>query len=166
VSAAIVAQTDYRRDLEALEARIAEVEDAPPTDAQAATRLAHTHYLRASMTGRLELMEAAERAVADGLRRFGAWPDLCLVSANAALALHRLDDVLAALALSADAARSPDGRCLAADVDLQRGRRHAARAAYRQVIDETGSWDALARLAHLDEELGDYEAAERLYAEA
>jgi tetratricopeptide (TPR) repeat protein len=160
------ATTDYRRDLEALEATIAELETGPPGDAQAATRLAHGHYRRASMTGRLELMGAAERAVADGLRRFGPWPDLCLASANAALALHRLDDVLAALELSAGAAGSPDGRCLAADVDLQRGRYDAARAAYLEVVNETGSWDALARLAHLEHELGDDEAAERLYAEA
>ncbi|MGN6378181.1 MAG: tetratricopeptide repeat protein [Gaiellales bacterium] len=158
-------RTDYERDLEVLDELIGELgSGAPPADAQSATRLAHCHYRRASMAGRPEWLDGAGPVIEDGLRRFGPWPDLCLVKANVALALHRLDDVEAALALAPDAASSPDGRCIAGDVDLQRGRYGRARDAYQAAVDSTGSWDALARLAELERETGDDDAAERLFA--
>ena len=55
---------------------------------------------------------------------------------------------------------------LQADVDFQTGRYAEARQSYESVVEETGAWDGLARLAHLELKLGDDRAADALYAAA
>jgi tetratricopeptide (TPR) repeat protein len=154
--------TDYERDLARIGEELARLEDEPAS-ADRATRIAHCLYRRASMTGDLGGLDAAEAAADTGIGEFGPWPDLCFVKANVDFKLHRLDRVKADLGLSPALRASDDGRALAADLDLEEGRYEEARRGYES-LDR--SWSALARLANLEAKLGDRERADELYAEA
>jgi tetratricopeptide (TPR) repeat protein len=154
--------TDYQRDLARIAEELARLEHEP-AGADRATRIAHCLYRRASMTGDLGGLDAAEAAADAGIAEFGAWPDLCFVKANVDFKLHRLDQVKADLELSPALRGSDDGGALAADLDLEEGRFEEARRGYES-LDR--SWSALARLANLEAKLGDRERADELYAEA
>jgi tetratricopeptide (TPR) repeat protein len=154
--------TDYERDLARIGEELARLEDEP-AGADRATRIAHCLYRRASMTGDLGGLDAAEAAADAGIAEFGPWPDLCFVKANADFKLHRLDRVKADLELSPVLRASDEGRALAADLDLEEGRYDEARRGYES-LDR--SWSALARLANLEAKLGDPARADELYAEA
>jgi tetratricopeptide (TPR) repeat protein len=154
--------TDYERDLARIDEELARLEDEPAS-ADRATRIAHCLYRRASTTGDLGELEAAEAAVDAGLTEFGPWPDLCFVKANVDFKLHRLERVRSDLELSPVFRASSEGRALAADLDLEEGRYEEARRGY-EGLDR--SWSALARLANLEAKLGDPERADELYAEA
>ena len=81
-------------------------------------------------------------------------------------ALHRNARARADLALAPALRQSPEGQVLAADLDLQEGRYDTAREGYVRVLADGSRWDALARLAHLELQLGDDRAADELYAQA
>lgn len=82
------------------------------------------------------------------------------------LAFHRPADVRRDLELAPGASESPHGQVLLADVALQGGKWAEARRGYETRFRADGSWDALARLAHLERQLGSFDLADRLYAEA
>ena len=166
-TSATAAATDHARDLDRLAAEIADLARPPgPTNAEKATRLASCRVNRASLTGDISEMRRAAESVDDALRRFGPWADLCYLRAGIHLKQHRLAEAVASLARADGLADSPDGRAIRADADLQLGRYPEARRAYERLVAETGSWDALARLAHFEQMLGDPERADALYAEA
>ncbi len=89
-----------------------------------------------------------------------------MLKATIDLALHRVDRVGPDLVSSPGAAGSREGRGLLADVALQAGRWDEARAAYEELISDDRAWQDLGRLADLERQLGDFELADRLYAEA
>jgi len=159
------ATTDFDRDLERIAAHVDALSQEPPS-AEQATRLAWRLYQRASLTGSFDELEAAEAAADTGLRRLGAWPDLWFVKANVDFKLHRLDRVARDLEQAPSLRDSPDGRLLRGDLDLQQGRYAEARRCYETVIREARTWDALARLAHLEHKVGHDGAADERYAEA
>jgi tetratricopeptide (TPR) repeat protein len=159
------ALTDHERDLERLAAELAGVDD-PPATAGDATRAAYCRYRRATLTGDAAELEAAAAAVDAGLRRFGPWPDLCLLKANLDFKRHRLADVKRDLDLAPSLRASPEGRLLRADLDFQEGRYEDARRDYEGAVAADRTWDALARLAHFELKLGDVARADELYAEA
>ena len=165
--ASVLTATDQARDLDRLAAEIAERSESPgPRNAEQATRLASLRVNRASLSGDLAELRAADAALDAALARFGPWPDLCFLRASLHLKQHRLAEASAALAAGDGLAAAPDGRAVQADVDLQVGRYAEARAAYERLAAETPSWDNLARLAHFEGLFGDLEAADGLYARA
>jgi tetratricopeptide (TPR) repeat protein len=164
---AVAAVTDAARDLDRLAAKSAELESAEgPGNAEEATRLASCRVNRASLSGDVAELRAAAACVDRQLDRFGPWPDLCYLRATVHLKQHELPEALASLAAGEGLAGSPDGRAVQADVDLQLGRYDEARRGYERLVSETGSWDALARLAHFEAALGDPTRADALYADA
>lgn len=159
--------TDHARDLDRLAAEIADLARPPgPADAETATRLASCRVNRASLSGDISEMRRAAASVDGALERFGPWPDLCYLRAGVDLKQHRLAEATASLARAEGLADSADGRAIRADVDLQLGRYREARQAYERLVAETRSWDALARLAHFEQVLGDPARAHALYADA
>ena len=161
------AASDYRRELDRIGSTIAELEpDALAADVERATRFAYACYQRASLTGDLEQLRAAEGQIDAAIGQFGSWPDLWFLKASLDLKLHRLERVRLDLARVAGLATSADATALLADVDLQQGRYEDARRGYQKLIRETRAWDAIARLAHLEGLMGDDALADRLYEQA
>jgi len=165
VSAPPAAATDYQRDLDRIAAELARL-SSEPASADRATRIAHCRYRRASLTGSFDDLDAAEAATDEGIRRFGPWPDLCFLKATIDFELHRLADVKDDVELAPSLRESAKGRALQADLDFQEGRYDIARRAYESLVVDDRTWDALARLAHLEFKLGDDRRADALYAEA
>lgn len=155
----------YRADLAAvrrLRAQHAATADpASPTAACEALTLTHREI---TLTGArpeelLELGTAIDRA----LDRFPAWPDLALLRASLALAVHRCDLARAALAAVPGLAEVPPGRVLAADLAQFDGDYAGARAGYLAAEREEPSWETSARLAALARATGELEEAEDRY---
>src|SRR5689334_2824726 len=113
--------TDYESDLARIGEELERVA-SEPASAERATRIAHCLYRRASMTGDLGELDAAETAADAGIAEFGPWPDLCFVKANVDFKLHRLERVRSDLEPSPVFRASSEGRALAADLDLEKGR--------------------------------------------
>jgi tetratricopeptide (TPR) repeat protein len=157
--------SSYQQDVEAVNRDLRALAEEPPSAARA-SRIASRLYRRATLTGALDELEAAEAAADEGVRQFGAWPDLAFLKATIDFALHRLARVREDIALAPELERSPDGRVLLADLDLQEGRYDEARKGYERALADGTRWDALARLAHLELQLGDDRAADELYARA
>jgi tetratricopeptide (TPR) repeat protein len=155
----------YERDVDAVERALAALAEEPPSAARAAG-IASRLYRRATLTGAIDQLGAAAAVADDGLRQFGPWPDLAFMKATIDFALHRLAGARASLALAPALQESPEGRVLAADLDLQEGRYDDARRGYARALEDGTRWDALARLAHLELQLGDDRAADDLYAQA
>ena len=158
--------SDYDADLRRLERLIAAARGAPSLPGEAAGDLALLLGERSALTGDPLHARAAAAALDEALARSGPAPRLVLARAELDLRYHRLPEARRALdRLSALAAR-PAVRALRADVALQEGRYAEAGRAYRENLDRRRTWDALARLAHLEALRGDAAAADRLYAEA
>jgi tetratricopeptide (TPR) repeat protein len=100
------------------------------------------------------------------VERFPAWPDLRLLRATVALAVHRADLAAAALRALPGLVEHPPGRVLAADLAQFTGDYAAARAGYRRAAREDPLWQTTARLAALAVATGDVEEADDLYATA
>lgn len=131
-----------------------------------ATRVAYLLYRRANVTGHPADLRDAERAMAAALTTDGPSDDLHLLKANLDFRGHRMAATKASLDRLPDRAGSAPVRLLRADLALQEGRLDEARAGYTAVIRKVRTWDALARLAHLEARTGAPAAADRLYAEA
>ena len=155
--------TDHARDLDRLSAEIAELERAAgPRDAETATRLASCRVNRASLSGDLSEMRRAAAALDAALERFGPWPDLCFLRAGVHLKQHRLDDAVGEPCAGRGARRlrrrpGDPGRRRPPARPV-RGRRAAPTSDSSPRPD---SWDALARLAHFEQMLGDPDAGRR-----
>jgi tetratricopeptide (TPR) repeat protein len=165
---ASVTVTDYDREL----GRIDEALGGRPGATLAGpggltpTRIAYLRYRRATTTGRLEDVRAAEHAIAAAFDADGPSDDLLLLKANLDFRAHRLDATKAGLARLSRRADRVQVRLLATDVALQEGRHDEARASYTAAIERTRTWDGLARLAYLEARTGSPDVADRLYADA
>ena len=159
-----LAAPGYRSDLDALRRLRREHEAAADVRSPAATSEALTlRHREVVLSGGhpdelLALGVALDRAVS----RFPRWPDLALLRAGVALAVHRADLAQAALDAVPALADSAPGRVLAADLAAFAGDYGAARQGYLRAADEDPLWDTSARLAALAVATGRFdEAADR-----
>jgi tetratricopeptide (TPR) repeat protein len=161
--------TDFEAELARIDKEIAELDShalAAPLCIESAMRYVYRLYQRATLTGRLDELTAAESAIDRLIKDVRHPSDLYFLKANIDFKFHRLTDVRRDLESDAELRDSPQGRALWADLDFQEGRYAEARAGYESVIRDERTWDALARLAHFESKMGDLDTAERLYAEA
>jgi tetratricopeptide (TPR) repeat protein len=163
-----VVAAGYRADLEALRRRRREHEaSADPGSPAAASELLTLRHREVVLTGGhpdelLSLGMTLDRARA----RFPGWPDLALLRAGVALAVHRAGAARAALDAVPGLAGQPPGRVLAADIAAFAGDYGTAREGYERAAREEPLWDTTARLAALDVATGGFDAADDRYAEA
>lgn len=165
-SARAMAQTDYQKELERIEAQIAGL--APdaltlPLDTGRATDYASMLYQRSSLTGDLKSLRHVERVIDEVIQRLNHPGDLLFLKANLAFKLHRLDDVAQILR---ELDSTPETSVLRADLDFQSGRYRDARDGYEEAVKETPAWDNLARLAHLTAKMEGSSQADELYQRA
>jgi tetratricopeptide (TPR) repeat protein len=158
--------TGFRADLAAVSRmrreREAEVAGGPAATSEVLT-LRHREVMLAG--GRPEDLLALGADVDAAVTRFPTWPDLRLLRATIALAVHRADQAVAALRAPGLTAQPP-GQVLAADIALFTGDHAAARAGYQRAAQEDPLWNTTARLAALAVATGSWTEAEDLYAAA
>lgn len=162
-------RTDFEIELERIDREVAELQESAqnaPFDHLQATAFAYRLYQRASLTGNLKELAAAETAINSAMRRVSNPADLYFLKASLDFKLHRISDARRNLSLVAGLRESLQGRALEADLDFQDGKYEAAREAYEALIRDERTWDNLARLAHFEARLGDPASADRLYREA
>jgi tetratricopeptide (TPR) repeat protein len=133
---------------------------------EASARRAHLLVERAALTGQPVHSRAAAAALDDALARGRPSPALLLAKADLDLRHHRLPEARRALGRLSSLAEGPAVELLRADIALQEGRYQDARRACQAMVDRAPSWEAMARLAHLEGLRGDDASADRLYAEA
>jgi tetratricopeptide (TPR) repeat protein len=104
--------------------------------------------------------------VDDAIGRFPRWPDLRLLRAGLALAVHRPDQARVQLTAVPGLADLPPGRVLAADLAAFDGDYRGARQGYERAAREDPQWDTAARLAALAIATGDFGEADARYVEA
>lgn len=158
----------YRADLAALRRRRREHEAAADPASPAATSevltLRHREVMLAG--GHPDELITLGAALDRAVQRFPAWPDLALLRAGVALAVHRADRAQFALDAVPDLAGEPTGRILAADLAQFRGDYRGARDGYEGAARQDPLWDTTARLAALAVATGRFEEADDRYAEA
>jgi tetratricopeptide (TPR) repeat protein len=167
VSTALAA-AGYAGDLAALRRRRREHgAAADPTSPAAASEAFTLRHREVVLTGgRPEELLALAAEVDDAIRRFPTWPDLRLLRAGLALAVHRPDQARTALEELPGLADLPPGRVVVADVAQFAGDYRAARNGYLRAAREDPQWDTSARLAALALATGDVAEAEGRYLEA
>lgn len=164
--------TDLERDLQAIDARLAELPSLPNLKHEYAiddvnlSEVALLWYRRASLTDSFEDLQATATAI-DLASRSSQSDDLLLLQAQLDFKLHRVDDAQRALdCLDNKIAGSAVVQAMQADVGLHQGRLKDARRKYESALEMERSWHTLARLAHLESLMGDFASAERLYLAA
>jgi len=156
----------FRADLAAVSRLRRERETGADGGPAATSELLTLRHREVMLTGgRPEDLIALGRDVDAAVVRFPTWPDLRLLRATLALAVHRADLAAAALRTPGLTAQPP-GQVLAADVALSTGDYPAARAGYRRAAQEDPAWDKTARLAALAVATGSWTKADDLYAAA
>jgi tetratricopeptide (TPR) repeat protein len=161
--------TSYGRDLEQVQRDISELEQAQatsPLDFLSTARLVSKLYAKAALTGSWSDLARAEVAVDAAIPGAEDPSDYYYLKANIHLKRHELSGVLACLEQSPALAESAPGKMLRADVDFQLGQYDAARRGYDRAAELDPTWDAWARRAHFEGQLGDEQAADELYARA
>jgi len=163
----LLTTSGFRDDLAAVR-RLRRERDAGEDDgpAAASARLTLRHREVELSGSRPEDLLALGAAVDVAIDRFPTWPDLRLLRATVALAVHRPDVATAALAAVPGVTARPPGRVLAADVALFTGDNAAARNGYELAAREDPLWDTTARLAALAVATGSWTEADDLYAAA
>jgi tetratricopeptide (TPR) repeat protein len=158
----------YRVDLAALRRRRREHEAAADPASPAATSevltLRHREVMLAG--GHPDQLIALGTALDRAVDRFPAWPDLALLRAGVALAVHRADRAREALDAVPGLVEQCAGRVLAADLAAFAGDYAAAEEGYLQAAREDPLWDTTARLASLAVATGRFDEADDRYAEA
>lgn len=168
MSVLLTAPTGFHADLAAVRRRRRERESsADPASPAAAGEVLTLRHREVVLTGgRPEDLIALGTAVDRAVERFPDWPDLRLLRAGVALAVHRPDVAAAALAAVPGLAERPPGRVLAADIAQFAGDYRAAGDGYRRAAREDPLWDTTARLAALAFATGAFAEADDLYAAA
>jgi len=167
VTTAAPARPGYRTDLEAVRRRRLAHAAAAATGPTAVCEQLTLRHREATLSGgRPEDLLAVGAEVDAAVERFPSWPDLRLLQATLALALHRTDAARAALAAVPGLTDLPPGRVLAGDLAQFDGDYAGAREAYLRAAREGPSWDIDARLAALAVATGDVEEADARYATA
>jgi tetratricopeptide (TPR) repeat protein len=158
----------YRADLEALRRlrreREAAADPGSPAAVSEVLTLRHREVVLAG--GHPDRLLDLGTALDHAVERFTSWPDLALLRAGVALAVHRVDLARAALDAVPGLAEQPPGRVLVADVAAFTGDYGAARSGYLRAAREDPLWDTTARLAALAVATGRFEEADDRYAEA
>ncbi|MGZ4646337.1 MAG: hypothetical protein ACXVYC_08510 [Blastococcus sp.] len=134
---------------------------AGPTAACEVLTLRHREVMLSG--GRPADLIAVGTATDDAIARFPSWPDLRLLRAAVALALHQPAVAAAALDAVPGLTDRPPGRVLTADIAQFRGDYAGARAGCLAAAREEPLWDTYARLAALALATGDAEAAADRY---
>ena len=165
---AALAAAGYRADVAALRRRRREHEAAAdPASPAAAAEVLTLRHREAMLTGaRPEDLLALADQVDDALARFPTWPDLRLLRAGLALAVHRPDQARTVIDALPGLADLPPGRVLVADLAQFAGDYRAAREGYLRAAQEDPQWDTSARLAALAAATGDVAEADTRYDEA
>jgi tetratricopeptide (TPR) repeat protein len=163
-----LAADGYATDLAALTRRRIDHEtSADPNSPTATTETLTLRHRDVMLSGGrpedlLPLGAAVDRAVG----RFPRWPDLRLLRATVALALHQPGVARAALDAVPGLTEQPAGRVLAADLALFCGDYRTAAEAYRTAAREEPLWDTTARMAALAVATGRFAEADDHYAAA
>jgi tetratricopeptide (TPR) repeat protein len=166
---AAAVRSDYQIELERIEGDIAELQShalVPPVDSHMAGRYLHALYQRATLTGNLADLEAADAAIDAVIPHVTHPGDFYFLKANIASKLHRLADVRRNLDAVPSVRDSFEGQALWADLDFLEGRYAAAKRTYESLIARDRTWDNLVRLAYFAAKMGDPATADRLYREA
>jgi hypothetical protein len=158
----------YDADLAGLRQQLVEHEAAAdPGSPTAACEVLTLRHREATLSGgRPAELLAIGAEIDRAVERFPVWPDLRLLRATVALALHRVDLARAALDAVPGLTDVPPGRVLAADLAQFDGDYAGARAGYLAAAREDPRWDTCARLAALALATGDVEGADDRYAMA
>lgn len=172
--AAATAGPSYAGEVAALDdslARVRERAAGAPKDWLVRERVAGLHLERARLVGSYDDYAAAEAALAEAFAIAPAGAGPFMTRARLDFALHRNDRVDADLD-AAEKAAVIDAReraaivGLRADLDLQRGRYHAAGEGFVRAAELRRDPTAIARLAQHAWRGGGFDEADRLYAEA
>jgi tetratricopeptide (TPR) repeat protein len=140
---------------------------ADPASPAAATEVLTLRHREVMLAGaRPEELLALGAATDRAVERFPTWPDLRLLRATVALAVHRADLARAALTAVPGLAELPAGRVVAADLAQFEGDFEAARAGYERALREEPLWDTVARLAELAVATGRFDDADDLFGAA
>jgi tetratricopeptide (TPR) repeat protein len=163
-----VAAAGYRSDLEALRRlrRAHEASADPRSPAATSEGLTLRHREVVLSGGRPDELLTLGAALDRAVERFPAWPDLALLRAGVALAVHRPDLARTALDAVPGLAQQPAGRVLTADLAAFAGDYGTAREEYLRAAGEDPAWDTTARLAALAVATGRLEEADARYADA
>jgi tetratricopeptide (TPR) repeat protein len=161
--------TDYDVELTRIDKSIAELKNGafgPSLNLDRATSFAYRLFQRAMLTGGAGDFTMADTAIDRAFREVGPTANLYLLKAHLDFRLHRLEEThrdLVALSRFVDGAPVV---AMQAGVAFQEGRYEAARSGYLRAIEESPTWDNLARLAYWEAKFGDPERADRLYEQA
>lgn len=129
-------------------------------------RLAYRQFHVASLTEEEAEYAHVSETVSALIEDFGPLEDVCLLKANLEGRFHRLDEATRGLTMCPGLVDRPAARAILADIDFQQGRYAESRRALSALLEQTRTWDVLARFAHWESKLGDANEADRLYAEA
>ena len=163
----LTTSSGFRTDVAAVRRARQEREAEAAGGPAAASELLTLRHREVMLTGgRPEDLLALGGDVDATVTRFPTWPDLRLLRASVALAVHRADLAGAALRAVPGLAEQPPGRVLAADIALFTGDHPAALAGYRRAAQEDPLWDTTARLAALAVATGSWDEADDLFAAA
>jgi tetratricopeptide (TPR) repeat protein len=168
VSTAARTSAGYHADLAAVRHRRRqhEITGRPAGPTAACERLTLRHREISLSGGRPEDLLALGEAIDRAVERFPSWPDLRLLRATVALALHQIDAARAALTALPGLTELPRGRMLAADLAALDGDYAGARERYLPASREEPSWEIDARLAALALSTGDVAEADERYLAA
>ena len=119
---------------------------AAASDPEAVTRRLYRLYQKASIAGDPAALTNVIHAIDGSMTTLANPGDLYMLKANAALKLHQLAEVAAALSAVPSVYNSDEGQLIRADLDFQHGRYQGAENGYRDVLERERSWGALARL--------------------
>ena len=162
----LLATSGFPADLAAVRRLLKEREAADDAGAATTTeRLTLRHREVMLAGGRPEDLLALGRDVDAAMHRFPTWPDLRLLRAGIALAVHR-PDVARVAVRAPELAGTPQGQLLAADIAQFTGDYAAARTGYQRAAQEDPGWETTARLASLAVATGSWTEADQLYAAA
>jgi tetratricopeptide (TPR) repeat protein len=140
---------------------------AHPGSPTAVSEVLTLRHREAMLAGsRPEDLLALAADVDAALERFPTWPDLRLLRAGLALAVHRPDVAASTVHAVPGLAALPAGRVVLADIAVFGGDYGAADAGYRQAAREDPRWDTTARRAALAVATGACAEADELYAAA
>jgi|tagenome__1003787_1003787.scaffolds.fasta_scaffold20894083_2 tetratricopeptide (TPR) repeat protein len=144
--------------------RDADRDPASPTAATEVLTLRHREAMLAG--GRPEDLLALATAVDAAVTRFPTWPDLRLLRADLALAVHRPDIAAASVHAVPGLASLPPGLIVLADVAMSSGDYRAADSGYRKAARDDPRWDTTARQAALAVATGACAEGDDRYARA
>src|SRR5260221_4945146 len=136
-------QTDFKIEMGRIDHAISGLGHnalSKPFDSERATKYVYLKYQRASLTGDLEELAIAEKALDTAISEIGPAGDLYFLKANLDFKLHRLGAVREDLKIGRGLSESLQGQSLAADLTFQEGNIEMARQGYEDAIKTEPTW--------------------------